>query len=325
MGDSVNQTGLHKDCTTGCVNVRCTAFPEVSTDGAYVLLIYCIFINILHILVERLYFPTDIRAWSTYSVVHGKLVVLNYQHWLATAVGETSGGFSGCVCMTALNVVQDVQFGNVCLLSSTSYAATWSWMYTKHFGRNFMTTVGTLARWISLVRWNRVIWNCFQEKEKPGLWRTANWRTWSMWELCLSEFQIVLFKVQWPNAAHFMRNLTRVVYTNLTFSFPERADRASAKFAWEAILIMVLLGFREHAAAKSSITTNTHACTHLMLEKTNRILGTGPEQFQQTPFHNSNQRILDGNNDIRWSCAASTTPGSRHVSARWCNCPHLLT
>jgi len=42
-------------------------------------------------------------------------MVLNYQHWVATAVGETSGGFSGFVCMTALNVVQDVQFGNVCL------------------------------------------------------------------------------------------------------------------------------------------------------------------------------------------------------------------
>jgi len=58
-----------------------------------------------------------------------------------------------------------------------------------------------------------------------------------------------------------MRNLTRVVYTDLTFSFPERADHVSAKFACEAILIMVLLGFRERAAAKSSVTTDTHACT----------------------------------------------------------------
>jgi len=52
MGDCVNQTGLQKDCTAGCVNVRCRTFPEVSTDGVHVLLIYCIFINILHILVE---------------------------------------------------------------------------------------------------------------------------------------------------------------------------------------------------------------------------------------------------------------------------------
>jgi len=73
-------------------------------------------------------------------------VVLNYDHWVVTAVGETGGGFSGCVCMTALNVVQDVQFGNVCLLSSTLYAATWSWMCTKHFGKNFLTTVGTVSR-----------------------------------------------------------------------------------------------------------------------------------------------------------------------------------
>jgi len=32
------------------------------------------------------------------------------------------------------------------------------------------------------------------------------------------------------NAAHFVRNLTRAVYTNLTLSFPERADHVSAKF-----------------------------------------------------------------------------------------------
>jgi hypothetical protein len=37
-------------------------FPEVSTDGVHVLSIYCLFINTLHILVERLYFPADIRA-----------------------------------------------------------------------------------------------------------------------------------------------------------------------------------------------------------------------------------------------------------------------
>lgn len=61
-GDCVNQTGLQKDCTTGCVNVRCTTFPEVSTDGVHVLLIYCVCINILHILVEQLYFPADICA-----------------------------------------------------------------------------------------------------------------------------------------------------------------------------------------------------------------------------------------------------------------------
>lgn len=52
-------------------------------------------------------------------------------------MGETSGGFSGCMSMIALNVVQDIQFGNVCLLSSTSYEATWSWICIKHFGRNF--------------------------------------------------------------------------------------------------------------------------------------------------------------------------------------------
>jgi hypothetical protein len=77
------------------------------------------------------------------------------------------GGFRGCVCMTALNVMQDVQYGNVCLLSSTSCEAIWSWMCTKHFGGNFITTVGTVARLIqSVVRWNRVIWNCYQEKEE---------------------------------------------------------------------------------------------------------------------------------------------------------------
>jgi len=32
--------------------VRCTTFPEVSTDGVHVLSIYCLFINTLHILVE---------------------------------------------------------------------------------------------------------------------------------------------------------------------------------------------------------------------------------------------------------------------------------
>jgi hypothetical protein len=34
-----------------------------------------------------------------------------------------------------------------------------------------------------------------------------------------------------------------------------------------------------------------------MLEKTNRLFGTGPEQIQHTPLHNSNQRTLDGNNN----------------------------
>ena len=56
-----------------------------------------------------------------------------------------------------------------------------------------------------------------------------------------------------------------------------------------------------------------------------RVFGIGPEQIEQTPLHNSNQRTLDGNNDVRWSCAASPMPGSRHVSARWRNCPYLLT
>ena len=59
---------------------------------------------------------------------------------------------------------------------------------------------------------------------------------------------------------------------------------------------MVLLGFREHAAAKI-LYYHRRACMHLMLEKTNRIFGTGPEQIQQTPLHNSNQRTLDGNNN----------------------------
>jgi hypothetical protein len=50
MGDGVNQTGLQKDCTTGCVNVMCTMLPEVSTGGAYH------FIDILYIYKYTAYF-----------------------------------------------------------------------------------------------------------------------------------------------------------------------------------------------------------------------------------------------------------------------------
>lgn len=134
--------------------MRCTTFPAVSTDGAHVLLIYCIFINILHIAVERLYFSADIclmkyvQCGPRDTGGFKSPTLGRWQEW------EKPVGVSVCVCvcMTALNVMQGVQFGNVCLLSSTSYEGTWSWMCTKHCGRNFITTV---ARWIwSLDRWN---------------------------------------------------------------------------------------------------------------------------------------------------------------------------
>jgi hypothetical protein len=142
----------------------------------------------------------------------------------------------------------------------------------------------------------------------------------------------------WPNKAHAMRKpYQSSTHTDATFSSPERANCASAQSAWEANPIMVLLGLCEHAAAKSSITTHIYphipppppkhmnACMHLMLEKTNRISGTGPEQIWQTAMHNSNHRMWGGNGDIIWSRNASPMPGSHRVSARWCNCWHLLT